>query len=227
MKSSESFGVKSERSETARHYRDDIEFQREALGNLLFEQYMRGAVLKDFLDALEEEDFSEEQMQNFRSALGSLSNEEAFAILSLPSELRSKYVEKLKLDIVEGKNISSIVKERAKKAKEYGFRIGFHTSPIDIKPKVNGEWVIKGSEKDHRDGDIPMAYYSSKYRHLFKMKHPKFIYVVRTEPDHRTDGNWSRAPSLSIVTSVPFEQVFNYVEKEIRLANAKEREAQT
>ena len=78
-------------------------------------------------------------------------------------------------------------------------------------------WDIKGTEKDHRDDDRNMAYYSTKYRHLFKKKGPKFVYIVRTEPQtHKTDGNWSRAGKLSVVTRVPFEEVFEYVEKTSR-----------
>ena len=58
-----------------------------------------------------------------------------------------------------------------------------------------------------------MAYYSTKYRHLFRKKNPIFVYIVRTEPTaHKTDGTWSRAGSLSIVARVPFREVIDYVE---------------
>ncbi len=65
-----------------------------------------------------------------------------------------------------------------------------------------------------------MAYYSTKYRHIYKKKHPKFIYIVRTDPStHKTDGNWSRSDSLSVITRIPFEQVVQIVESTARVQN--------
>ncbi len=95
--------------------------------------------------------------------------------------------------------------------------MGYHTSPHDIKPDDSGHWNIKGFEQDHRDSDLSKAYYSTKYRHLFKKRDPKFIYIVGTDPHtHGTDGNWSRAGMLSIVARVPFSDVVEYVENTAR-----------
>jgi len=62
-----------------------------------------------------------------------------------------------------------------------------------------------------------MAYFSTQYRHLFKKRHPKFIYIVRVDPKTaKTDGNWSRVDSLSVIARVPFEKVWQYVESTIK-----------
>jgi len=216
MASGESFqGIPEAKKEVINQ--EEVEVRRETIGNQLFEQYMRNVLLEHFIQSLQEDEFPQEEIEKIVQALGACSDSEILAFLAVPQEIQEQFLSKLRLEIITKKeSIDVIIKERAERALSYGFGIGYHTSPYDIKSEENGVWLVRGTEKDHRDDDIPMAYYSDKYRHLFKKKHPKFIYIVRTDLAHRTDGNWSRAPSLSIITRVPFEEVYSYVENQLR-----------
>jgi hypothetical protein len=111
-----------------------------------------------------------------------------------------------------------VVKSYIEKTAARKFSIGFHTSPRDIKPDdETQQWTILGSEKDHRDDDRLMAYYSTQYRHLFKKDGSKFIYVVRTYADNnKTDGNWSREDSLSVIMRIPLQEAVSFVESTAR-----------
>ena len=89
-------------------------------------------------------------------------------------------------------------------------------------------WVVYGKEKDHRDNDLPMAYYSFDYMNLYKSKDPKYIYVVSVQKSqssgNRRDGNnqWGRAPSLSVVEKFDLRELEMEVE-----AIAQERKKET
>jgi hypothetical protein len=62
-----------------------------------------------------------------------------------------------------------------------------------------------------------MAFYSKQYRHLYGKKGYHYIYTVRALPDHRTDGNWFRAPMLSIVSELAIEpdKLIERIQKEV------------
>ena len=175
---------------------------------------MTQQLFEDFFDELEGY-ISKDDADEMRGILSLFNDEDISATLSLPHELRERKFTEFENAL---KNHTStpkdLIEKMVKVSSKYNFGIGYHTSPNEIRPDENGHWSIKGTESDHRDGDRAMAYYSKKYRHLFKKKNPQFVYIVRTEPDtHKSDGNWSRATELSIVTSVPFKDVFEYVEK--------------
>ncbi len=106
-------------------------------------------------------------------------------------------------------SVDQFVEELLEFANANGFTIGFHMTSQAISKGLNRDkrvtWEVKGTQKDHRDGDITMAYYSKHYRHLYAHKPYKYIYVVRSADAHRTDGNWFRAPSLSIVSEIPID----------------------
>lgn len=193
------------------------ETSAEKIKDTLFDQYMKQKLIEDFFDELHEyldEDFVDEM----RGELANYDDDDIYATLSLPKELRyRKFTDFQKQLESEDKDPKELMKNFIEASKRHGFGIGYHTSPNDIKPDDQGRWTIKGSENDHRDDDLSKAYYSTKYRHLFKKRDPKFIYIVRTDPStHRTDGNWSRAGMLSVVARVPFGDVVEYVEKNVR-----------
>lgn len=193
----------------------------EEIRDEVFREYMRQQLITDFFVELEEY-VDEGSVEVMRNMLTELDDEEIYAVMSLPHELRERKFSEFHKKISEGARPADLFKRLITISIKYGFNIGFHTSPHDIRPDAEGRWSIKGTERDHRDGDRTMAYYSKKYRHLFKKKNPQYIYIVRTEPDtHKTDGNWSRASELSIVGRVPFEKVFTYVENESRALEKK------
>lgn len=184
--------------------------------DLIFNQYMEQQLLDSFFEELADEEFTSEQIDEIRSALFGQSNEAVIGITALPFELRSNFIRRLKQVVATPSGVKEMFIRIAATIEQQGYSIGFHTSPADIRPDDQSRWVIKGTEADHRDNDLTMAYYSRQYRHLFKKKDPRYIYVVRAERDHRTDGNWFRAPSLSVVMRLPFEEVHGAVERSVR-----------
>lgn len=229
MASFESNGKKTTKNiETDSHSREwkahpDIEEkiakapEYEPLRNKLFEQYMEQHLIELFFETAADVGYSEAMIREAQNELSSYNDNEILGALSLPHELREKWIEK-SLKLIENgeRTPSEVIRELIGLGRKYGFKIGYHTSPQDIKPDTGDKWNIRGTEKDHRDGDMTMAYYSNQYRHLFKLKNPQFIYVVRAEKDHRSDGNWNRAPTLSVIMRLPFGQVHQYVENAAR-----------
>lgn len=195
----------------------------EEIKDRLFDEYMKQRLLEDFFDELTDY-IGDEETDKMRGALATMSDENVYAALSLPHELRERKFEEWEEKInSKEETAETLIRRLATLSESHGFSIGYHTSPVEIKPTADGKWSIKGTEIDHRDDDRMMAYYSTKYRHLFKKKSPEHIYIVRTDAaTHKTDGNWSRGAELSIVAKIPFEDVFEYVEKTSRTYNQKE-----
>ncbi len=195
---------------------EDGEHSVESIKDTLFDQYLKQQLIEDFFDHLEEY-LDEEAIDAMRGELARYDDADVYATLSLPHELRDRKFAVFQKEVETGKEPAALMKGFIDASKQRGYSIGYHTSPNDIKPREGGQWNITGYEKDHRDDDLSKAYYSTKYRHLFKKKDPKFIYIVRIDPEtHRTDGNWSRAGVLSVVARVPFSDVVEYVESTAR-----------
>lgn len=188
----------------------------EEMKDQLFNDFMKFQLLREFADGLSEY-VNPAELDEMIGALEQASPSEQIAALSLPHELRERMFERITTSMDQGKTPAEAIQAYIQTIAPYGFTFGFHTSPHDIRPDEDGRWHIKGTEADHRDDDRMMAYFSTQYRHLFKKRHPKFIYIVRVDPDTiKTDGNWSRVDSLSVVARVPFETVVQYVESTIK-----------
>lgn len=189
--------------------------------DMLFDEYMKQQLIEDFFSELGDY-LDDEHLDAMKGALSEYSDEEVYATISLPKELRERQFTNFYKKIQNGAEPRELMRDFVAASFKYGFGVGYHTSAVDIKPdSASGRWEIIGREHDHRDNDLARAYYSSHYRHLYSPKdhqlyvkkaHPKFIYIVRTEPTHKTDGNWSRASRLSIIARVPYADVVNYVE---------------
>lgn len=204
---------------------ENIPRNPEQLKDFLFDAYMKQQLLEDFFESLGGY-LDGSEIDAARGAMVDFSDEEIYAALSLPHELRERKFAEFEKSILAGESVENVIKKFVSVSSKYKFGVGYHCSPVDIRPDENDAWQINGTEADHRDDDVTMAYYSSQYRHLFKKRHPKFIYIVRTDPTtHKTDGNWSRAASLSVVARVPFEDVFKYVENTAKEISAASNEA--
>lgn len=190
----------------------DNPWDREEVKDYLYDQFMKQKLIDIFFDDLSEY-IDDPDSNEMRETLLAEDDASIYAALSLPYELRKRKFKEFKEKIeMDGQDASELMKELVELSKKYGFGVGYHTSPAEIRPNVNGEWSIKGTEPDHRDNDVNMAYYSTKYRHIFRKKNPRFIYIVRTDPStHKGDGVWSRAGSLSVVGAVPFSEVNEYM----------------
>jgi hypothetical protein len=197
----------------------------EAMKDYLFDEYMKQNMLDGFFESMYDH-FDDNQIERIRETMADLSDEEVVSILSLPYELRESQFARWGAVIEQGHDPADVIKNFVSVLSAHNFGVGYHTSPFDIRPNEEGRWDIKGTEPDHRDDDVLMAYYSTQYRHLFKKKNPKFIYAVRTEPkSHKTDGNWSRAAALSVIARVPLEDVVDYVESTCAKRRAAREEA--
>lgn len=178
----------------------------------LFNEYAKQAVLSLFFERLSEfVDFDD--MDRMQEVLADCTEEQILSMISLPEQLVEKNFSLFAEKIEAGEAPEDVIKEYIEKISKYKFSIGFHTSPYDIKPdSETGEWVIRGRQKDHRDDDKPMAYYSKQYRHIYKKTGSKYIYVVRADAEHKTDDNWYRGSTLSIVARLKLHDVMQYVE---------------
>lgn len=97
----------------------------------------------------------------------------------------------------------------------------FHNTNSDIHKVIEGpqkreEWYVKGDEKDHRNSDLPMAYYSMNFKDLFFRGPMKYLYLVRAnlDKDYKdNDGSWGRAYSLPIIDRFDLQEIMSEINK--------------
>ena len=133
--------------------------QFEALKDRLFDEYMKQQLIEDFFGELEDY-VGPEATDEMRAVLAECENDEdIYAALSIPHELREKKFRDFELALETGHSTpAELMQSLVLLSKKYGFGIGYHTSPYDIKPDESGRWDVKATEQDHRDNDMPMAY---------------------------------------------------------------------
>jgi hypothetical protein len=179
---------------------DSIEGSEAQFKDKLFYEYAKQAILGVFFERM-------------KAVLADAPEDDILSAISLPEELVEKNFSELERMIGDGISPEDAMRTYIDKFSKYKASIGFHTSPFDIrKNEETGSWSIKGREKDHRDGDRPMAYYSKQYRHLYKKDGVNYIYVVRASPEDKTDDNWYRNSSLSIIARLDLREALQYVE---------------
>ena len=199
-----------------------------------FLNVVRRRILDAFSDSLDEAGFSPEEESEFRRELASLPLPAIKGVLSMPLELRQTILPRIHERISRHETtIQQTVRQLAEQSRERGFTLGYHMSSADIMPSASASgmpqtWVIQGRERDHRDHDLPMAYYSTDLANLYGKKKAQYIYIVRAEtgPDttHRQDngGSWGRAAGLDVVDRLDYESVMQEAREQAR----REREAQ-
>ncbi len=160
---------------------------REGIRNQIFDQLVAGHVLETFHDDIVEADISEEAYGEISATFAQLSEENKRAVLAIPAALRTKtfakYAKRLQTGELDG---TGVVLDILDVSKRNGFTIGFHLSPYDVKHDKDGDWKIRGTEKDHRHNDLPMAYYSLDYAHRYLKKPAQFLYVIRAGRKERS-----------------------------------------
>lgn len=181
---------------------------REMLRERFFQQMVASTLIESVTDELYEAGFSSVNASEFIKALSELSEFDKRATFAYPAVLRPKLFEKYAEKIEQGAiTAEEALAELRDKAKEAGFTIGFHLSQSDVQPE-KGDWKIRGTEKDHRHDDLPMAYYSLDYTNRYLKKPARFLYIVRVETKDESghyrdnDGTWGHAPSLAIVEQI-------------------------
>lgn len=191
------------------------------LEEFAFTQAVLGHVLGAFEESLEDVGFEPEQVEEFKKSLRTLDEEGIRGVLSLPYELREGRLSRLKKRIDEGElTVGEVVELLHKEASLKGYTIAFHVSDYDIpKNEAHGAWVVDGKEQDHRDADLPRAYYSLDFEHLYTGKKAGFIYLVRAQTgegtSHRQDNDekWGRATKLDIIDRLHYDQLMEETEK--------------
>lgn len=198
-----------------------------------FEALMITNLLQTYQKSLKEAGFTDEEVLDFLNEASEYDHEDLQKILSLPYELRHRTLSFLCEDYRAGKiDIKGVVKDIYDTANDNGFYLGYHTTPHKIKKTENNRgkevWNVEGSENDHRDGDLRMAYYSRDYENIYTQKNFEYVYIIRGNEEHRNDTKWYRAPTLPIVdelemNSADIQQWFiEYQKQQEELSNTDE-----
>lgn len=196
--------------------------EREERREEFFEYFVTNEMLERFEDDLSDLDVDMDTIRLITSAATGMNFQGIYAALSYPHELRTTFLSRLLLKVYSGAlPPEKMLSEMHEIAHKHGFSVGFHLSRFDIQPDQKGRWAVIGKEQDHRDGDLPMAYYSRAFKHLYKRKLANFLYVVRAENTHRVgdDKKWWRASTLSIVQKIPMDKLqkgLHNLDKEMR-----------
>lgn len=174
-----------------------------------FEAIMLVNVLESYRRDMKSSGFTDDQFAEFQHEIANLNEGDIKKALSFPFELRARLLGYYKEELAKNSmNISEMVNEMLSIAKNHGYDIGYHTTSNNI-IKKEGRWDVIGREKDHRDDDLPMAYYSREYDNIYKNKPFNYIYIIRSSENDKAgaDNKWYRAPRLSIVTEIEMSSV--------------------
>ncbi len=184
-----------------------------------FETVVLNELIETFKDRLVEADFSSEEMHAIESELAGLTFPQAAKVLCTPHETAHRKFQVLRERIdkgdIEARQVVSVLLEEAER---HHFGIGYHNSPTEIKPDAQGRWFIRATEHDHRDNDLSRAYFATSYKTLYRKGTVNYLYIVRTVQDTvKTDGNWSRAGGLSVITRIPLQRIDGWVNNALKL----------
>ncbi len=203
---------------------------RESLRDMIFDQLVAGKVLDTFQEELDDAEFDHETQREIANAFASLAEADKRAVLAIPAQLRpqvfARYAKQVEAGTLTG---AGMMEDMLAKAKKYGFTLGFHLSPNDIKQEKDGSWNIRGTEKDHRHNNMPMAYYSMDYSNRYLKKPSRFLYVIRAETGEHTshypdnDGTWGHASSLAIIDKIDLKALEEEMNARFKSMEAKEK----
>lgn len=199
-----------------------VEMSRKEMREHVFCAVVFERLMRNFEEDMEDLDYSEDEISEFQRFISGLDEDGIKRMLSIPHELRRDIFKNFREKIDEdGKRFGELLGLLHEYSRRKGYTVGYHASKQDIPKERNGNregWNIRATELDDRD-DMLMAYYSLDYEHVFRMRHPKYIYVVRAETSeessHKKDqsNNWGRASSLSVVDRFDIREVDGIVEK--------------
>jgi hypothetical protein len=209
--------------------------ERKKVRETLFAEIVEGKLYDSYIENMKAAGFSQEDTNNFREELSQLSEQDRMYVLSLPWELKQNSLPFYKQQIEKGRfTISDMINNIIKITKDKNnFQICYHSSNTQIEPEkkfnpyvgrdVNG-WVIKGTEKDHRDEDQYKAYYSKDYQHLYRTKNPKYLYLVAVnQSSTKNDGAWGRASSLSVIDKINIPETEKELEEGLQEFDNKKK----
>ena len=169
---------------------------------------------EEFLDEVEEAAGGDRTtVSSFQKTFAALTLREQKRVLALPYELRKRRLAALHAS-TRGDGREMVAALLAHAVRE-GWTVGYHLSPVDIRPRA-GEWVVQGIVVDGRDA-APMAHCSISGDALYLGKPVAYLYVVRVlERIARYDatGKWARARNFSIITRIPWQELVAALEEQ-------------
>ncbi len=207
---------------------------------ILFRQFIESKLFYSFSKELETFGYSDQQLEDFYRFIGLLKHTDKLTLLAFPWELKQRAFPAFKKKIDSGElKVEEAFTKILEASKSQSRQVAYHCSNQEIFPKEENDgqgkkvetWVIKGTENDHRDNDLPMAYYSFDYHNLYRTKNPKFIYIVSIQTHeksgHRKDGNmiWGRAPSLTVIDKINIKEADEYINQKQEEYSEEEKQA--
>lgn len=207
--------------------------ERSLLREHFFTEEVTSHILTTFLDELEDAGIEGEEKQDLIRAFAALSEEDKRAALAIPAQLRPTLFEKYAAKFEDGSiTPAGMLEDIVQKAHTHGFTLGYHQSPADIKPLKDGTWMVRGTEKDHRNNDMTMAYYSMDYTHRYQKKPMRYLYVIRAETGKTSshhqdnDGAWGRASTLAIVDQIDMFELEKHIDEKMQKLEESKRQKQ-
>ncbi|MEI8223979.1 MAG: hypothetical protein WCG20_02555 [bacterium] len=200
--------------------------EREELNEVFFRQYIETAMEGELFSEISSAGFSPEEVQELRKGFSELSDFDKEYAFAFPYELRKKNFAFQAKAIHSGKReLSGFWKPIVENGEKTGRRLGYHVSLYDIPPRTvkdsGGQeiqsWEISGTENDHRNNDLPMAYYAEDYLHIYRTKSANYLYIISSQratgSGHHADNSnkWGRAPSLSVIQKFNLREVDDFV----------------
>lgn len=196
-------------------------YERRRMKEEIFENIIETRVLKTFLDGLSEAGYPEEDINQIQKHLLEQDDNMIKSLVAFPYELKKRVLPyMLEKSLKDGTNPSEeLIALLHKRHEMNGTDIAYHASPHDIRPTRESDggsgyaetWMVRGTEKDHRNEDLPMAYYSKDYTHLYRTKNPKYLYLIEISKktgSHKKDGvEWGRAMRLDIIDKLDLREL--------------------
>lgn len=197
--------------------------EREKINELFFQQYIETEMEAELFREIEKGGFTPEQIIELRKSFSELGEQEKEFAFAMPYELRKRNFKYQAGQIKAGKkDIADFWNPIIKLGLMNGRRLGYHISKYDVNPtiergKTEETWSIKGYEKDHRNDDQEMAYYSEDYKNLYRSKGGNFLYIISslrgTNGGHHVDNTnrWGRAQFLEVIQKFDLRKVDEFV----------------
>lgn len=176
-------------------------------------EHLYSIIAKDFIKSgFSKEDF-DYLIDRLKNKYGERERE---IFLSIPASIREKEYVKWADKSKEYHNSHKVIDELLSfyVEKDSSKFFGYHTSTDKISRDLKtGDWEIipRINSEDHRNNNLPMAYYSVDFKNLYFDKHSRnYIYLIRadTKKDYQDgDHAWGRNSKLSIIAEFDTHQI--------------------
>lgn len=204
------------------------------LKEISFRSFVESRLVESFVTKMKSLGYPEEAIMEFYNYVASLGEGEAESLVATPWSIQNRYLEKTKQQVTSGeKTVTETMSKLLEKNKEFGRAIAYHASKEDIVPKQSQhqsrkgelEWTVYATENDHRDNDLPRAYMSFDYEHLYRQKNPEYLYAVCYRKGEGTgyiasqNENWGRGYGLDVIEKIKIKDLDNFVDESLRQHN--------